>query len=149
MSHQQCCKFWQQYKCSVFDFLLFLFPWIFTALLMWGFIDVKCKHYFYSILFWLVEFVALEFKSEREDRSDGIDFTTSLFCLPPQPHCCQKLASKVNIEWKQEIFFDNLKIFQFLWKQTSCHVVLLIRRFKRMHYRSGGKQIIILWMLEA
>ena len=33
----------------------------------------------------MVEFVALEFKSEREDRSDGIDFTTSLFCLPPPP----------------------------------------------------------------
>ena len=74
---------------------------------MWGFIDVKCKHYSSSILFWLVEFVALEFESEREDRSDGIDFTTSLFCLPPPLRCCQKLASKVNIEWKQEIFFDN------------------------------------------
>ena len=45
---------------------------------MWCFIDAKCKHYFSSILFWLVEFVAQEFYYERKDQSDGIDFTTSL-----------------------------------------------------------------------
>ena len=41
----------------------------------------------------------------------------SLFCLPPPPRCCQKLASKVNIEWKQEIFFDN-----FFWKTLILRV---------------------------
>ena len=44
---------------------------------MWAFIDVKCKHYFSSIFFWLVEFVAQEFKKWKRSSNDRIDFSTS------------------------------------------------------------------------
>ena len=86
-SHQPSYRLSPIYRCLFFDFLQLSFSYKLTAELMWGFIDVKCKHYSSSILFWLVEFVAQEFKSEREVRLFWIDFSTSYCCPRPLPWC--------------------------------------------------------------
>ena len=101
---------------------------------MWGFIAVKCKHYSSSILFWLVEFVALEFKSEREDRSDGIDFTTSLFVLFTSSTTRRTaLLSTAGVQSKHRMEARNI-FWQFFFEKHWYYQLVFIDRKKFAKY---------------